>query len=110
MSSEGEAKERTQMDVVNDEIELIMAALSKKGDIIPELKELLADKTKITTDGLMLKQVFLEIIFTKFGSHSLEHVTRGIEKVSSILDEHYKGNEEAQKMALETIFKAFNMD
>jgi hypothetical protein len=58
----------------------------------------------------LLKQIFLEVILTKFPTHSLEHVTRGMEKVKVILDDHYIGHEDAQRMALETIFKAFNMD
>ena len=43
----------------------------------------------------MLKQIFLEILFTKYGAQSLEHVTRGVEKVKPILLEHYAGDEES---------------
>lgn len=87
-----------------------MGVLAQKGDITELLRELLADKTKIKSEGLKLKQIFLEIIFTKFGVHSLEHVSRGVEKVRAALDELFKGNTEAQRMALDTIFKSFGMD
>ena len=107
MSSNGEERPK---NIIDDEVELIMHALSQKGDVVPNLKELLADKAQITTDGIKLKQVFLEIILTKFGTVSLEHVSRGIEKVKPIFDDHYKGQADAQKMAIETLFKAFNMD
>jgi len=53
---------------INNEVDMIMKALSQKGDIIEELKQLLDDKTQITTSGMQLKQIFLEIIFTKYGA------------------------------------------
>lgn len=55
------------------------------------MRELLKDKSKIQSEGLKLKQIFLEIIFIKFGIHSLEHVSRGVEKVKGVLDDLFKG-------------------
>lgn len=102
--------ETPELAQVAAEVEHIMGVLAQKGDITELLRELLADKTKIKSEGLKLKQIFLEIIFTKFGVHSLEHVSRGVEKVRTALDELFKGNAEAQRMALDTIFKSFGMD
>lgn len=112
MSSNGDAqKEKNAQDAIDEEVELIMKAIAQKGDgVIEGLKTLLADKEQIKSEGILLKQVFLEVIFTKFGTHSLEHVTRGFEKVKVILEEQYHGHEDAQRMALDTIFKSFNMD
>lgn len=47
------------------------------------------DGKEVKTKGELLKQIFLEILFTKYGAQSLEHVTRGIERVKPILMEHY---------------------
>lgn len=55
-----------------------MEVLGQKGDISENLKELLQDKIKVKSEDLKLKKIFLEIIFTKFGVHSLEHVSRGV--------------------------------
>ena len=60
--------------------------ISQKGDLVEPLNELLADKTKINSSGLKLKQIFLEVILTKFGGRSLEHISEGIRKVKPILD------------------------
>lgn len=109
MSSNGDAEKNSQ-DIIDEQVELIMKTLAQKGDIVPELKTLLNNKDTIRADGLLLKQIFLEVIFTKFPTHSLEHVTRGMERVKPILEEHYIGHEDAQRMALDTIFKAFNLD
>jgi hypothetical protein len=84
-----------------------MEVLSQKGDIIEQLKALLSDKEKIKTEGLLLKQVFLEVVFTKFGMLSLEHVTRGVEKVKPVLEEFFIGQDESQKMALNLILDSF---
>ena len=66
-----------------------MEVLSQKGDIIQSLRDLLGDKEKIKSEGLLLKQVFLEVVFTKFGMLSLEHVSRGVERVKPILEEFF---------------------
>jgi hypothetical protein len=52
----------------------------------------------------------LEILFTKYGAQSLEHVTRGIERVKPILMDHYLEQADSQRMAIETLLKAFNVD
>lgn len=96
--------------MIDEEVDLIMQELAKKGDITEDLRTLLADKTKIKSEGLLLKQVLLETVFTKFGVQSLEHVSRGVQKVGKVLQEQFKGQADAQRMALDTIFKAFNMD
>lgn len=87
-----------------------MDTINQKGDIVDPLLKLLSDKQRINSSGLKMKQIFLEVILTKYGGRSLEHISEGIRKVKPILDEHYLGEEEAQKMALDTIFKAYNMD
>lgn len=87
-----------------------MSILSLKGDQTELLKEVLADKTKIKSEGLKLKKIFLEILFTKFGVHSLEHVSRGVQKVRITLDEMFKDQKDAQRMALDSIFNQFGMD
>lgn len=52
----------------------------------------------------------LEVLLTKFGTHSLEHITRGIEKIKPVVLKMFQDNVEAQKVVLDTIFKAFNVD
>jgi hypothetical protein len=37
---------------LSKDIEVIMAALSQKGNIVDSLKELLSDRTKVKTDGV----------------------------------------------------------
>lgn len=95
---------------VNAEVEVIMGVLAQKGDTTELLRATLCDKDKIKSEGLKLKQIFLEVLFIKYGVHSLEHVTRGVEKVRAAVDGFFKDDVEAQRMALETIFKAFGMD
>lgn len=68
-----------------------MEVLGQKGDITKQLKDLLANKDKIKSEGLLLKQIFLEVVFTKFGMLSLEHVSRGAERVKAILEELFLG-------------------
>lgn len=58
---------------------------------------------------MLLKQIFLEILFTKYGAQSLEHVTRGIERVKPVLMDHYQDQPESQRMAMDTLLKAFNV-
>ena len=87
-----------------------MSVLAQKGDITELLRETLNDKGRIKSEGLKLKQIFLEILFVKFGVHSLEHVTRGVEKVRHTVDDLFKDNAKAQRMIIETIFKAFRME
>ena len=87
-----------------------MDAISQKGDLVEPLNDLLADKSKITSTGLKLKQIFLEVILTKYGGRSLEHISEGIRKVKPILDSQFFKQSDAQNMALETIFKAYSMD
>ena len=50
----------------------------------------------------------MEVVFTKFGMLSLEHVSRGVERVRVILEEMFLGQEESQKMALDLILTSFN--
>jgi hypothetical protein len=71
---------------------------------------LLEDKSKFNCHDLKIKQIFLEVILTKYGGRSLEHISEGIRKVKPVLDLLYQGQEDAQRMALETIFKAYSMD
>lgn len=76
---------------VNQEVDSIMEVLGKKGeDTVALLRELLADETKIQSKDLKLKQVLLEILFLKYGSQSLEHVSRGIDKIKPVLEEQFK--------------------
>lgn len=96
---------------VNQEVDSIMEVLGKKGeDTVALLRELLADETKIQSKDLKLKQVLLEILFLKYGSQSLEHVSRGIDKIKPVLEEQFKNQKEAQQHAMHTVFKAFSMD
>ena len=96
---------------VNQEVDSIMEVLGKKGeDTVALLRELLADETKIQSKDLKLKQVLIEILFLKYGSQSLEHVSRGIEKIKPVLEEQFKDQKEAQQHATLTVFKAFSMD
>ena len=78
MSEDGDQKLEGVQAEVQSEVEHIMGVLAQKGDPTELLKELFEDKTKIKSDGLRLKKIFLEVVFTKFGVHSLEHVSRGI--------------------------------
>ena len=82
-----------------------MGVLAQKGDPTDLFKELLADKTKIKSEGLKLKKIFLEVVFTKFGVHSLEHVSRGVQKVRNTFDTMFKDQQDAQNMILDSIFK-----
>lgn len=68
------------------------------------------DKDKIKSEGNVLKQLLLEVLLTKFGTHSLEHLTRGIEKIKPLMLKLYKDNQDSQNVVLDTIFKVFNMD
>lgn len=95
---------------MDDEVNFLMDAISQKGDLVEPLQELLADKQRIISSGLKLKQIFLEVILTKYGGRSLEHISEGMRKVKPILDADYLNQEDSQKMALETIFKAYGMD
>lgn len=88
-----------------------MEALSKRGeDTIQLLKDLLSESGKVQSSGLTLKQIIIEILFLKYGSQSLEHVSRGIDKIKPVLEEQFKGQAEAQKHAILTVFKAFSVD
>jgi hypothetical protein len=87
-----------------------MQALAEKQDTNQVLRSLLADKEKIKSEGKLLYQILIEIMFTKFGTNQLEHVQRGIDKVKEVLLEMYGNNEEAQRVVLETLFKSFNVD
>jgi hypothetical protein len=49
------------------------------------LTDLFKDETRILSKELKLKQIFIEVIFTKYGLHSIEHIEKGIEKVKTIL-------------------------
>jgi len=82
-----------------------MGVLAQKGDPTELLKELFEDKTKIKSEGLRLKKIFLEVVFTKFGVHSLEHVSRGIQKVRTTVGTMFKDQQDAQNMVLDSIFK-----
>ena len=63
-----------------------MDVLSQKGtDISKQLTDLFKDETRILSKELKLKQIFIEVIFTKYGLHSIEHIEKGIEKVKTIL-------------------------
>ena len=65
-----------------------MDALSKKGeDTIQLLKDLFIEGGKVKSQGLVLKQIIIEVLFLKYGSQSLEHVSRGIEKIRPVLEE-----------------------
>ena len=72
-----------------------MEALGQKGDLVESLTTLLNDPNEITSKGLQLKQIFLEIILTKYGGRSLEHVSEGIRRVKPIFDLHYQDQEES---------------
>ena len=95
---------------IDQDVSKIMDVISQKGDLVEPLMTLLNDPNEISSTGLQLKQIFLEIILTKYGGRSLEHISEGIRRVKPILDLHYQDQEESQRMALDTIFKAYNMD
>ena len=95
---------------IDQDVSKIMDVISQKGDLVEPLTTLLNDSNEISSSGLQLKQIFLEIILTKYGGRSLEHISEGIRRVKPILDLHYQDQEESQRMALDTIFKAYNMD
>jgi hypothetical protein len=80
---------------VDNEVASLMDTINQKGDIVDPLLKLLSDKQRINSSGLKMKQIFLEVILTKYGGRSLEHISEGIRKVKPILDEHYLGEEEA---------------
>ena len=79
-SQDGEIeKPKTSQELIDDEVELIMSVLGQKGDGVPAaLQALLDDKSKIKSEGNILSQILVEVILTKFGTHSLEHVQRGV--------------------------------
>ena len=110
MSEDGDQKLEGVQAEVQSEVEHIMGVLAQKGDPTELLKELFEDKTKIKSDGLRLKKIFLEVVFTKFGVHSLEHVSRGIQKVRTTVGTMFKDQQDAQNMVLDSIFKQFGMD
>lgn len=110
MSEDGDAKLEGPQGEVQAEVEHIMNILGEKGNPTDRFTELFADKTKIKSDGLKLKKIFLEVVFTKFGVHSLEHVTRGVQKVRTTLETLFKDDQDAQNMILDSIFKQFGMD
>ena len=58
----------------------------------------------------MLNQLFVEVLLTRFGTNQVERISKGIEKVKPVLDWMFASNEAAQRVAIETIFKSFNMD
>lgn len=103
------ADQKSKSDIIGAEVELIMQVISQKGDQSQALNELLDDKTKITTEGDLLIQVLFEVIFTKFGSNQLEHITRGIDRTKGALKPRLN-TDSAQKVVLDTIFKSFNLD
>lgn len=81
---------------VHQEVDSIMEVLGKKGeDTVALLRALLADESKIQSKDLKLKQVLIEILFLKYGSQSLEHVSRGIEKIKPVLEEQFKDQRES---------------
>lgn len=94
MSSDGEgAKEKTKEEAIDQEVDQIMDVLATKGDITQALGDLLNDKSKIASDGDLLNQLMIEILFTKFGTNFLEHVQRGTEKVKPVLVARFKDND-----------------
>jgi len=96
---------------VNQEVDSIMEVLAKKGeDTVALLRELLQDGEKIKSKDAKLKQILVEIMLTKYGSQSLEHLSRGIEKVKPVLEEQFKDQKESQVHAMHSVFKAFSMD
>jgi hypothetical protein len=40
-----------------------------------------------------VKQIFLEVILTKFGGRSLEHISEGIRKVKPVFEQLFKGED-----------------
>lgn len=77
---------------IKQDVELIMEVLSKKGeDTVALLKELFIGGGKVKSSGMVLKQIIIEVLFLKYGSQSLEHVSRGIEKIRPVLEEQFKG-------------------
>ena len=95
MSPDGEPKEKTQEDQVHEEVELLMQALSQKPFELSSFQELLEDKNRIKSEGNTLKQLLLEVLLTKFGTHSLEHLTRGIEKIKPVILQMFQNNQDA---------------
>lgn len=83
-------------ETVKQDVELIMEALSKKGeDTVQLLKDLLNEGGKVKSSGMVLKQIIIEVLFLKYGSQSLEHVSRGIEKIKPVLEEQFKDKADA---------------
>ncbi len=96
---------------VSEEVENIMDVLSHKGTDIPkQLIDLFIDETRIVSKELKLKQIFIEVIFTKYGLHSIEHIEKGIEKIKPVLLSFFKDQKESQEIILNSLFQAFNMD
>lgn len=58
-----------------------MQVLSTKGDVTQSLSELLNDKSRISSEGNLLSQILVEIILTKYGTHTLEHLQKGFDKL-----------------------------
>jgi len=83
-----------------------MAALGQYQDPAEDVRVALAG---MTSSGLKMKQLFLECVLTKF-RRSLEHLRLGIEKVQTNLNELFKDDKEAQRMAIDAIFKQYNLD
>lgn len=114
MSSDGgddtKKEEKSQQERIDSEVELIMQVLGSKGDVTQSLSELLNDMSRISSEGNLLSQILIEIVMTKYGTHTLEHLQRGFDKIQKVLSGHFGDNQQAQRVALETIFKSFNMD
>lgn len=91
MPADSDTAEKQMKADIKKDVDQIMEALAKKGeDTVALLKELLGDQERIKSQGLQLKQILIEILFLKYGSQSLEHVSRGIDKIKPILEEHFK--------------------
>mmetsp|Transcript_1968 Transcript_1968/g.3449 ORF Transcript_1968/g.3449 Transcript_1968/m.3449 type:complete len:383 (-) Transcript_1968:230-1378(-) len=99
-----------QLDV-HTEVRIILRAFQNKVfDVVESIRKALEDpeeQAKISTDQRY--QLFLEIMLMKFANKSLEHVTKGFEKIRPILEAQYQGNRQAQSSALDIIFNAYQI-
>jgi len=99
-----------QLDSIND-VKAILRVFNSRGtDIVGPLLEVMADDgKKLVSKDLKKKQIFLEVILQRFAGRSLEHVSKGFEKVKEVLDKHYVGQEETQLMVIDTVFKSYGL-
>ena len=61
--------------------------------MVEKLQLLLDDKTKIKSEGDLLTQLLIEVVFTKYGTNQLEHIQRGTDRVKPVLLKRLQNND-----------------